>query len=100
MSIAPEPILTAGMEVVHQALVCCRNWTLTEMVSRRQINELMEAVHEILAMLMRWGDGRLDELKTHLSGFRAERWRACLDEPVWVPDLLGLFERRVEEAGS
>jgi hypothetical protein len=51
---APEPILRASLKVLHIAAVYTRNWTLNDEVSRKQLNDLWEAIHEIPDLLTRW----------------------------------------------
>ena len=62
MQLAPEPILNAVLYTVHLATVSCRNWTLFDGISREQINELMEAIHELPQMARNWDHHDLDEL--------------------------------------
>lgn len=98
MATAPEPILLAGLETIRWALVCCRNWTLRDDASTEQVNDLMEAIHEVPAMLMHWEAHDVDELRTHCGCFRADHWRhltggCALD----VPDLVKWFDQRLSE---
>lgn len=51
---APEPILKAALNVLHMAAIYTRNWTLSDTVSRKQINALWEAIHVIPDLLTRW----------------------------------------------
>jgi hypothetical protein len=41
----------------------------------QQVNNLMEAIHEVLGMLMNWDTHDLDQLRVHLGCFRAAHWR-------------------------
>ena len=90
---APENILRASLKVLHVAAFTTRNWTLSDEVSRRQINDLWEAIHVIPDVIKRWpGDERgLRELRMYLREY-TEKWQS--------PDLLDMFERelRVEDA--
>ena len=52
--LAPEPILRAALRVLHVAAYTTRNWSLSEDISRKQINDLWEAIHEIPDLLKRW----------------------------------------------
>ena len=52
--LAPEPILRAALRVLHVAAFTTRNWTLGEDISRKQINALWEAIHEIPDLIKRW----------------------------------------------
>lgn len=73
--LAPEPILRAALRVVHVAAYTTRNWTIAECVSRKQIYDLWEAIHEIPDLIKRWrGDeASLRELKMYLREYD-ERW--------------------------
>lgn len=98
MATAPEPYLSAGLDTVRCALVCCRNWTLNDAASVKQVNDLMEAIHEIPAMLMNWRPDSLDEIRTHLGCFQFEHWRNLTGETgVSVPDLVAWFDQRLLE---
>ena len=98
MAVAPEPYLSAGLDTVRRALICCRNWTLSESASVKQVNDLMEAIHEVPGMLLNWQPHSLDNLRTHLSCFQFQHWRdATGDDAVSVPDLVVWFDRRINE---
>jgi hypothetical protein len=49
--------------------VYTRNWTLSDQVSRKQINDLWEAVHEIPDLLTRWRDDGEDEIRMYLREY-------------------------------
>ena len=74
-SIAPERILRAALRVLHVAAYTTRNWTLSEDISRKQINDLWEAIHEIPDLIKRWrGDEEsLRELRIYLQEYD-QRW--------------------------
>lgn len=67
--LAPEPILRAALRVVHVAAYTTRNWTLGEEVSRKQINDLWEAVHEVPSLVTRWGPGAESELLMYFDEY-------------------------------
>ena len=52
--IAPENILRGALRVLYVAANTTRNWTLSDDVSRKQINDLWEAIHEIPILLKMW----------------------------------------------
>ena len=66
---APEPVLRAALDVLGQACVFTRNATLSQDVSVKMINDLMEAVHDIPSQLSNWDDKRLETLRLHLRCF-------------------------------
>jgi hypothetical protein len=74
-SLAPEPILRAALRVLHMAAYTTRNWTLADEISRKQINALWEAVHEIPDLIRRWrGDEEsLRELRMYLREYD-QKW--------------------------
>ena len=60
--LAPEPILRAALRVVFVAAYTTRNWTLSDEVTRKQINDLWEALHEVPDLVTRWRDDAQEEL--------------------------------------
>ncbi len=89
-ALAPEPILRASLRVLFVAAYTTRNWTLSEEVSRKQINDLWEAIHEIPDLIKRWrGDEEgLRELQMYFREYR-ERWPS--------PDLQGIFDQALND---
>ena len=69
-TLAPEPILRAALRVVFVAAYTTRNWALNEDISRKQIYDLWEAIHEIPDLITRWRDDEecLRELHRQLAG--------------------------------
>jgi hypothetical protein len=65
----PSTILKAALDVLFICGVYTRNWTLRDDVSRKQINDLWEAVHEIPSLLMRWHEGAEMELIQYLDEY-------------------------------
>ena len=66
---APEPILRAALDVLHVAAYTSRNWTLEELVSRQQLNDLWEALHPIPHLLAHWRPGAEWELVMYLDEY-------------------------------
>jgi hypothetical protein len=76
--LAPEPILRAALRVVFIAAYTTRNWTLADEVTRKQINDLWEALHEVPDLVTRWGNGAEEELLRYFTEYD-EKWPApCL----------------------
>jgi hypothetical protein len=73
MALPPEKTLHGALRVLFIAAVYTRNWTLTDEVSRKQINDLWEAIHEIPDLLTRWRDDSEAELLLYLQEY-AEKW--------------------------
>ena len=88
--LAPEPILRAALRVVHVAAYTTRNWTLTEDISRKQIYDLWEAIHEIPDLIKRWrGDEEsLRELRMYLQAYD-KRWD--------TPKLEAIFDQALHD---
>ena len=88
--LAPEPILRAALRVLHVAAYTTRNWALSEEVSRQQIYDLWEAIHEIPDLIKRWrGDEEsLQELRMYLREYR-ERWDS--------PNLETIFDQALND---
>lgn len=72
MKLPPPNILKATLEVMFMCSYTTRNWTLNESVSRKQLNELWEAVHEIPSLLTRWGPDSEQELLMYLDEYGAK----------------------------
>jgi len=90
--LAPEPILRAALAVLHFAAVTTRNWTLADDISRKQINDLWEAIHEIPDLIKRWrGDeDSLRELRMYLQEYD-RRWSS--------PKLERIFDQALSNPG-
>ena len=88
--IAPEPILRAGLDTVSWACIYARYQSLNEGCNVKEMNEVMEAIHEVPRMLMSWSDTRLREVRTHLGCFSSERYAGS-------PDLVTYFNTRLAE---
>jgi hypothetical protein len=74
-TVAPEAILRAALRVLFVASYTTRNWTLEETVSRRQINDLWEAIHEIPDLLCRRRSDAEKELLLYLDEYD-RKWPA------------------------
>lgn len=88
--IAPDPILRAGLDTVSWACIYARNQSLNENCNVKELNEVMEAIHEVPRMLMSWSDTRLREVRTHLGCFSSTQY-------LGSPDLVGYFNKRLAE---
>jgi hypothetical protein len=90
--IAPEAILRAALRVLHVAAYTTRNWTLSEEVSRKQINDLWEAIHGIPDLIQRWrgDDDCLRELRMYFQEYDG-KWKS--------PKLEALFEMELRNLG-
>ena len=91
--IAPEPILRAALDTVSWACIYARNQSLRDSCNVKELNELMEAIHEVPRMLMTWSDDRLREVRIHLGCFDSKRH-------LGSPDLVAYFETRLAENGG
>jgi len=91
MQQVPKDVLAAALYTLHWALVYCRNITISPSVdSRRQVNEIMEATHEIPDFLANWHLHSLDELRLHLNCFDSSKW-------VGAPNLTKIFDAKLQE---
>jgi hypothetical protein len=90
--LAPEPIFRASLRVLHVAACTTRNWTLSEDISRKQINDLWEAIHEIPDLVKRWGADEecLRELRMYLKEYDC-KWS--------FPKLEQIFNQALNELG-
>ena len=88
--IAPDPILRAGLDTVSWACIYARNQSLNESCNVKELNEIMEAIHEVPRMLMSWSDTRLREVRIHLGCFSSARYSGA-------PDFVAYFNARLTE---
>ncbi len=75
MTIAPENVLRAALHVLYVAAYTTRNWTLSDEVTRKQVNDLWEALHPVPALLGRWRDDAERELLMYFDEYD-EKWPA------------------------
>ena len=73
MNTPPPHILKAALRVLWWSAVWTRNSTLGESVSRKQLNDMWEAIHEIPDLLTRWRPGAEEELLMYFACYD-ERW--------------------------
>ena len=85
--LAPEPILRAALYVVHVAAYMTRNWTLGEEVSRQQIYDLWEALHEVPSLVTRWRPDAESELLMYFDEYD-RKWQS--------PRLRQMYEQHME----
>jgi hypothetical protein len=72
LTLPASNILRAALEVLFVASYTTRNWMTSEDVSRRQIHDLWEALHEIPSLLTRWRPDAEAELLTYLDEYAAK----------------------------
>ena len=87
---APSYVMRAALETVSWLCIYGRNQSLNPACEIKEINELMEAVHEVPRMLMSWNERRMREIRIHLGCFHSERYPGS-------PDFVAYFDRRLEE---
>lgn len=74
MTLPPEDVLRGALNVLYIAGIYTRLWTWNDEVSRKQINDLWEALHPIPDLLTRWrGDDAERELLNYLREYK-EKW--------------------------
>lgn len=78
--IAPEPILRAALRVVFVASYTTRNWTVNDAVSRKQINDLWEAIHNVPDLVCRWRADAEEELLRYFAEYDAKWPDPCLHQ--------------------
>ena len=72
---APPHIMFAALKALHCAAYTTRNWGLDETISRKQIYDLWEAMHEVPDILTRWkGKDTEEELLMYLREY-TEKWK-------------------------
>lgn len=83
-SVAPEPILSAALRVVHVAAYTTRNWTYADGWPRQQVYDLWEALHVVPDLVTRWRPDAERELLGYFDEYD-HKWPA--------PRLRELYER-------
>lgn len=91
MSIAPEPILRAGLATVGWACIFIRNQTIRDGAPTKMINDAMEAVHAIPQMLTNWRPETLGEMRIHFACFPASQWPGAPNLLVFFEDMLKYY---------
>lgn len=84
--LAPPDVMRGALRVLYVAAFTTRNWTLDEKVSRKQINDLWEAIHEIPSVLAYWRGS--EECEREIEMYLAEytrKWKA--------PDLMAIYRQ-------
>jgi len=89
--LAPEPILRAALRVVFVASYTTRTWTLNEEVSRKQINDLWEALHNVPDLVCRWRDDAERELLMYFDEY---------DEKWSEPRLRAIYDQALRQAST
>lgn len=84
---APPPILRAALRVLYVCSYETRNWTLADDVSRKQINDLWEAIHPIPNLLYNCRDNAEGDLFMYFDEYN-ERWP--------TPHLRVIYEQALE----
>jgi hypothetical protein len=80
---APSHILFAALKTLHCAAFTTRNWGIDDTVTRKQIYDLWEAIHEVPDILTRWkGKDTEEELLMYLREY-TEKWKH--------PNLIALY---------
>ena len=87
---APSAVLEAALFTLRRACVHTRNLTLAPDADVRQVNSLMEAVHEVPGFLSDWSVERLAELRLHLSCHDHSKWPGTIN-------LLATFNTRLDD---
>ena len=76
---APPAVLEAALLTLRRACVHARNLTLAPDADVRQVNSLMEAIHEVPRFLSDWSAERLGELRLHLACHDHSKWPGTIN---------------------
>jgi hypothetical protein len=87
----PEPKLSAYLNVLYHAINRVKLLSYADKPDVKQIADLMDAVHNLPRLLIRWDLCDEDWLLEYLSGYY-ETWRGR--DGI---DLVGVFRRTVED---
>jgi hypothetical protein len=86
---APEDIMYAALKTLFCAAYTTRNWGLDETVSRKQIYDLWEAIHNVPDLLARWrGPETEEEILQYFKEY-TDKWQ--------TPDLVERYKIHLNE---
>ena len=88
MKVPPDNIMFAALQVMYVCSYTTRNWTLGEEISRQQISDLWDALHNIPLLLTNWRPDSEEKLLMYLRGYN-ELWS--------TPQLLVIYEQHRDE---
>ncbi len=92
MALAPEPYLSACLEVMYKAIIAARVLSWQGAATPEQIADLMDAVHNIPFLIQNWETCDI-ELLRHFLRFYDDKWAKA---PYW---LLATFDEAIEAGG-
>ena len=72
MAVAAEPYLSACMELLYRSTLLCRMWGWSGEVSAEHLSELMDAVHNVPALVQDWERCDLKLLRDVLGDYQAK----------------------------
>ena len=93
MSRAPEAVIEAVLVTLKYATVYCRNYTLQSGSQLQQINEIMEAIHDLPDQMYNWEQDGLKKIRLHLRCFDHTKWTGA-------PNLEDCFNGAYERASA
>ena len=97
MTQIPPRVLKAALFALYHAAVFSRNYVRADN-GTEAVYQIMDAIHEVPQILLRWGTSDNDEekIRRYLGYFDSERFR--LSDPHSVaPDLVALFDAKLKE---
>jgi len=96
MPLAPKPVLEAGLEVLYRVILAARLASYPKSGnSMKQIEELLDAVHNLPGILRMWDDneqGNLALIRKELGFFKENSWPEGT-----ALDLSKIFEEKLQE---
>jgi len=86
MNKAPEEVIKAILDTLGYATVYCRNYTLRNGAEVQQVNELMEAIHDLPSQIYHWQDDGVERIKLHLECFDHNKWQGSPNLSMYFSD--------------
>ena len=90
--------MRAALHALYHAQIAARSFCGAKERAAAPIFDLMDAVHEVPQILLRWGTQDNDEqkLRQYFGYFRAAKWKSELPE-CYSPDLVQRFEEMLHD---
>ena len=76
MTLAPEPWLSACLEVMYRATLACRMWGWSGDVPAEHLADLMDAIHNIPHLILHWDKCDVELLRSGYLQAYEQKWLA------------------------
>ncbi len=80
--VAPEPYLSACMEVLYRTAITCRMWGWSNNAPSEHLADLMDAIHNIPHLVQNWEGCDVKLLREGFLQPYQEKWRSSGGLPL------------------